>query len=269
MARALGVPEGGVAPPTTGAEGAATGFAAPIEFDGRRFSPDELRTLVSQGTDYTKKTQALAEQARQVQAQAEALAQVLPVIQPEIARLQAALQDVPPPDHSLIDTNPQEYLRQQSRWQQAMAEQQRLAQLGSLQTEAQQRAMAQQVEQANQELARDFPAWGDPAQRSQWQQEIVNWALDKGGYNRDELRGLTDARHLRTMMKAMQFDRMLAGARTTAPPTINGAAVRGVPPPAPQSALVQQAETAFEARPTIRTGASLLNARRGGNGVAR
>jgi hypothetical protein len=193
---------------------------------------------------------------------------VLPIIQPEIARLQAALQDVPAPDMALIETNPQEYLRQQSRWQAALQEQQRLATLGNMQSEAQARAQQQQVDQANQELAREFPQWGDPKQRSAWQQEIVDWALAKGGYSRDDLRGLTDARHLRTMMKAMQFDRWVGGARTQAPPSA-GMVVRGTAPPPAQTAQVQRAESAFDARPSVRAGAALLAARRGTNGVAR
>jgi hypothetical protein len=266
MARALGVPDAGLAP---GAPAESTPDAG-IEFEGRRYSRDELRNQLSMAADYTKKTQQLAEHGRQVQAQAEALAQVLPLIQPEIQRLQQALQGIPQPDPALIEQNPQEYLRQQSRYEQSLAEQRRLAQLGSMQSEAHARAMQQQVEQSNQQLAQEFPQWGDPATRSAWQQDIVNWALEKGGYTRDELRGLTDARHLKLMMKAMQLDRLIGGVQTRAPATITGQVVRGVPPPPAPAQQVQRAEQAFEARPSVRNGAALLAARRsGGNGLAR
>jgi hypothetical protein len=264
MARALGMPEAGLAPPAESTPDAG------IEFEGRRYSRDELRNQLSMAADYTKKTQALADQSRQVQAQVEALAQVLPIIQPEIQRLQQALQDVPLPDPALIEQNPQEYLRQQRRYEQMLGEQRRLATLGTIQSEAQARAMQAQVAQANEQLAREFPQWGDPAMRAAWQQDIVNWALEKGGYTHNELKGLTDARHLKLMMKAMNFDRMVNGVRTQAPPSATGAVVRGVPPPPAPAAQVQRAEQAFEARPSVRNGAALLAARRsGGNGLAR
>lgn len=275
MARALGVPVDGQQPAPAESTPAPT-LPAPIdvELDGRRYTHDQLRQLLSQGSDYTKKTQALAEQTRafqeqqkQLQSQAQALAQVLPYIQPEIQRLQQALQEVPQPDAALIDSNPQEYLRQQQRWQAALQEQQRLGQLNALQSQAQAQAMQRQVDAANEELAQEFPGWRDPKERAAWQQEIVDWALsDKGGYNRNELMGLTDARHLRTMMKAMQFDRWVAGVKTSAPPTIVGTVVRGVPPPPAPTAQVQQAEAQFDKRPNVRSGAALLSARRASNG---
>jgi hypothetical protein len=266
MARALGVPDGAAQqPPADSTPGPE------IELDGRRYTTSQLRDLINGGSDYTKKTQALAAeraafqtQQQQLQSQADALAQVLPFIQPEIARLQQALQDVRPPDASLIDSNPQEYIRQQRMWEDGMREQQRLAGLNQLQTQAQQRAAEQRLNAANEALAKEFPAWGDPAQRASWQQEIVNWALEKGGYSRADLTGLTDARHLKTMIKALQFDRMIAGVRTAAPMSVNGAALRGQAPPPAASAQVQRAEDAFDARPSVRSGAALLLARRGG-----
>jgi hypothetical protein len=265
MARALGVeaPPGAQPPPAESTPG------PDIELDGRRYRADELRRLINEGGDYTKKTQALAEQQRsfgeqqrQLQMQTQALAQVLPYIQPEIARLTAALQDVPVPDRSLVESNPQEYLRQQVRFEDALREQQRLAGLNQLQSEAQARAAQQRLEQANEQLAKDFPSWRDPKERAAWQQEIVDWALEKGGYSRDELKGLTDARHLRTMIKALQFDRWMSGAQTSAPASL-AAPVRGMPPPPSPSAQVQQAQQAFDTKPSIRSGAALLGARRG------
>lgn len=266
MAQALGVPvdqlrgqvQQATAPPA-GSEAAATEF----EFDGRRYAADELRALIREGGAFTQKTQALAAQQRQVQAQAEALAQVLPYIQPEIQRLTQSIQQVPLPDNSLIETNPQEYLRQQAHYAEAVREQQRLAGLTQLQAEAHNRAMAQQVEAANAQLAQEFPQWADPKTRSQWQQDIVAWATDKGGYTHDQLRGLTDAAHLRTMIKAMQFDRWVANVKTAAPaPQLRTAPVRGqAPPPAP-AAQVQAAEQAFDQRPNVRNAAALLSARR-------
>jgi hypothetical protein len=255
MARALGLPEG-VAPPaeSTPASGPA------IEIDGRRVSHDEVRRAMAAAQDYTQKTQALARDRQALQQQQEALATVLPYIQPELARVQQQLQGVARPDPTLIDTNPQEYLRQRAAYEAAADEQGRMGTLTQLQQQAMERALSEQVSRSNEALAQEFPDWGDPQKRSEWQQRIATWAMDTGGFQKQELARLSDHRQLKVMMKAMMFDKLKEGATTSAPK--RAAPVRGsAPPPAP-AAAVSAAETAFDQRPNIRNAAHLLTAQR-------
>jgi hypothetical protein len=262
LERALGVPEGAAAPP--GAVPANDTTAPIIEIEGQRYSQAQLREAVLKAADYTQKMQGLAERGRQVQAQQEALATVLPYIQPELARLGQVVQNVPQrPDPALANTDPGRYIAERAAYETAMEEQQRIGGLNALQQQAHDRAMAQQVAAANEVLAQEIPFWADPQQRGQLQQEIVDWATTKGGFSRDELRGVTSPHHLKAMMKAAMYDNMMAGARTTAPPARLQAPVRGAPPPAPPSERIQQAEQAFGERPNIRSAAALLAARRG------
>ena len=238
-----------------------------IDVDGRRLSVEDVRRALAHQRDYTSKTQQLAEQQRALQAQQDALASVVPYLQPELERLQQQIQGAPMPQRELAETDPGAYLRQLAAWQHAQGEQQRLAQLQSLNQQAMANAMQRQVEQSNQILAQKFPQWGDPETRSKWQTTVVEWAL-ANDYTRDELRGLTDHRHLVTMMKAALWDRMLAGAKTSAPvPRIQSAQVRGVPPPQVAGGVAANAQAAFDARPNVRNGAAWLTARRlnGGN----
>ena len=226
-----------------------------------------MRSLVAAGQDYTRKTQQLAEQMRQLEGQQQALAQFLPHIQPEVQRLQQQLADAPRPDPALRQQDPASYWEQFARWQDAQAEQQRFAQINALQQQARDAAMQQAVDEGNAELAKKWPFWADPTQRAEIQQEVVRWALDKGGYTKDELRGLTNARYLETMIKAMNFDRMVAGSRTSAPASrMRTASPLGAAPPPPPAQHVAKAMEAFEARPSIRSGAALLGARRSGSG---
>jgi hypothetical protein len=220
---------------------------------------DEVRRAVAAGSDYTKKTQALAAQMRAVEEQQKALATVLPYIQPELARVQQTLEGVARPDPALLETDPTAYHKAYAQYEHAREEQARLGQLTQLQQQAAERAMAEQVAKANEVLAETYPQWKDPAIRSQWQTEIATWAEGQG-YRKEELRRLVDPRQLVTMMKAMSFDRMLKGAKTTAPmapPPAHGSA----PPPAPVQ-QIQQAEDAFGAKADFRSGAALLAARR-------
>jgi hypothetical protein len=257
MARALGLPEGvtqGTLPESTPASGPA------IEIDGRRISHDEVRRAMAAAQDYTQKTQALARERQALQQQQEALATVLPYIQPELARVQQQLQGVARPDPTLIDTNPQEYLRQRAAYEAAADEQGRMGQLTQLQQQAMERALSEQVNRSNEALAKEFPDWGDPQKRGEWQQRIATWAMDQAGFQRQELARLSDHRQLKVMMKAMMFDALKEGAVTRAPQQQRPA--RGsAPPPAP-AAAVTSAETAFNARPNIRNAANLLTAQR-------
>jgi hypothetical protein len=263
MERALGVPGGTPAPESTTAD------AGIIEIEGQRLRTlDEVREFARRkSADYTTKTQEIAQQRQALQAQQEALATVLPYIQPELARLAQLVQGTNKPDPQLLETDPSRYLRERAAWEQALDEQNRLGGLTQLQQQAQQRAMEQQVNTANEQLAKEFPTfWADPVERGKAQQEIVAWATTKGGFSRDELRGLTNPNHLKTMMKAMQYDKWVDGAKTTAPAQLR-APVRGAPPPPAPTERVSVAEQTFDTRPNIRNAAQLLAARRA-NGSA-
>jgi hypothetical protein len=255
MARALGLPEG-VAPQPD----AASAAGPAIEIDGRRVSHDEVRRAMAAAQDYTQKTQALARERQALQQQQEALATVLPYIQPELARIQQQIAGVQRPDPALIDTNPTEYLRQRAAFEAAADEQGRMGTLTQLQQQAMERALSEQVSRSNEALAKEFPDWGDPAKRSDWQQRIATWAMDQAGFQRQELARLSDHRQLKVMMKAMMFDALKEGAVTRAPQQQRPA--RGsAPPPAP-AAAVSSAEQAFQQRPNIRNAANLLTAQR-------
>ena len=263
IAKALGL-EHGAAPaaPIDGAPAAETPTDGVYTIDGHRVTAAQIRTAMGQAADYTRKTQELAQQRQQLQQQAEALATVLPHIQPELAKLGQQLQGAAPPDPRMIDTDPQGYLRQFAAYQAATAEQQRLGTLTQLQQQAYERSMSQQVEAGNKMLSEKYEFWRDDASRGAVQRDIARWAESKGGYTRQELQGLSDPRHVESMMKAMMFDRMVEGAKTTAPKPVQTAQVRGVRPPPAPVAQVQAMEQAFEAAPNARNAAALLSARR-------
>ena len=216
--------------------------------------------------DYTQKTQALAEQARQLQAQQQALAAALPLIQPEIEALQRRLQDAPRPDPALRATDPATYWDQVANWQDSQLEQQRIQALQAMQRQAQDAAMAQAVAQANQEMAQRYPAWNDPAQRREIQNAVLEYAKQKG-YTHQELESLTSVRYLETLMEAAAYRRQMQGIRTQAPTSsVREAPQRGNAPPPPPAARISAAQEAFQAKPSVATAGALIAARRASRG---
>ena len=269
MERALGVP--GAASETAAPPLADMALGEGFEIEGQRLKTlAEVREFARlKQVDYSQKTRELASQRQALQAQQAALAQVLPYIQPELQRLAETVQNAPPlPDPHLLETNPQQYLRERAAWETAVNEQNRLAGLTTLQQQARQRAMEQQVAAANEQLAKELPFWADPTERAAAQKQIVDWATTKGGFSQNELQGLTQPHHLKAMMKAAMFDRWVESAKTSAPAQITPA--RGVAPPPAPSERVAVAEEAFGRKADYRTAAALLAARRAiANGSAR
>ena len=248
---------------------------APYALDGRNWTPAELRAAIAASTDYTKKTQELARQQRelagqlqqfqQFRQQHEAFQQALPLLQPEINKLVSTFQPAPRPDPTLIDSNPQEYHRQWAAFEHSRGEMERIQGLMAAQMQAQERNLSATVAKSNEVLSEKYAFWRDPAQRSEIQARIADWAVNKGGFTRDELRQLADHRHLEAMMKASMFDNMMAGAKTAAPMQIRPP-IGGAPPPAPAPQAQRAAEARFDERPSWRNGAALLTARRQAQG---
>jgi len=246
--------------------------AAPDRYtiDGRDYAADDLRKAIAEYGDYTKKTQALAAeqkrvndqaaQLRQLHEQHQAFATVLPLLQPELNRLAQSFQMAPRPDPALAETDPHGYLKQLAAHDASRSELERLQQIMGVQTGAQTRQLAEATEKGNQYLSERYPVWRDPAQRAELQKTIVEWAESKGGFTRDELKGVTDPRHIEALMKAAMYDRLSEGAKTRAP--VQMAPANGAAPAPPPREAIRVAETRFAEKPSWRTGAALLSARR-------
>jgi hypothetical protein len=274
MERALGVPpaapgaapaDGTPATPAAPAFDPATPLPSPVMIQGRQLKTlGEVQRLVDDQTaDYTRKSQEQAEGRKHLEGQMQALAQVLPLIQPELQQLAQKIQQAsaPEPDPRLLDSDPNQYHREKAAWDAHQREVQRIGSLTQVQEQARQRVMEQAVASANETLAKELPFWSDPQQRLEAQQAIVTWALGPGGFSRDELRGLASPHHLKTMMKAAMWDKWVAAAKTSAPAT-PAAPARGVAPPPALSERVAQATETFQAKPDVRGATALLAARR-------
>jgi len=266
LAAALKAP----APDGTPAESSAPAAPDRYTIDGRDYAADDLRKAIAEYGDYTKKTQALAaeqkrvndqaQQLRQLHEQHQAFATVLPLLQPELNRLAQSFQMAPRPDPALAESDPHGYLKQLAAHDASRSELERLQQIMGVQTGAQSRQLAEATERGNQYLSERYPVWRDPAQRAELQRTIVEWAESKGGFTRDELKSVVDPRHIEALMKAAMYDRLSEGAKTRAP--VQMAPANGSAPAPPPREAIRVAEANFGAKPSWRTGAALLSARR-------
>lgn len=171
---------------------------------------DEVVKGYSRESDYQRKTQAVAEERRAIEAQK---AETEKVKADYAQRLEYLLSQIPqddPPDQSLIDEDPVEYTRQRSAWedrqrqrQQWVSEQQRL------QREQMERHQEEQKTYlANQEkaLVEKWPELGqDIPKGRQMIADVKNGLRDQYGYSEDELNMLMDHRAILIAKDALAY----------------------------------------------------------------
>lgn len=183
----------------------------------------ELKNGYQRQADYTRKTMEVAEQRKQAEAEAQKATQERTQYQQNLQRMQAQL-EVALQEHQsldweqLIQTDPQEYLRQkhlfeqrQAAWQQNQQEQYRLSQIEQAQ-EIQRRQDYIKHQQA--ELLAKLPEWSDPKKAQAESAAIRSYLLEQG-YTADVVDNLAEANMVVTARKAMLYDQMIAKAQAT------------------------------------------------------
>lgn len=196
-----------------------------IKIDGKdvEVKLSELKNGYQRQADYTRKTMEVSEQRKAAEAEAskaqQERQQYAANLQRMQAQLEAALIEQQKTDwEQLIQTDPQEYLRQkhlfeqrQAAWQQNIAEQQQLSQ--RVQAEEQQRH-AEHLNQQREILLAKLPEWSDPKKAQAETLAIRNYLIEQG-FNEQQVNSLSDANSVITARKAMLFDQMVAKAQAT------------------------------------------------------
>ena len=196
-----------------------------VKVDGKdvEVTLDELQQGYSRTQDYTRKTQALAQERKAAQAEFEQVrqerqqyAQLLGALQQQLAQAE----EIPVKMDALYESDPIEWVRQrelqrerQERKQAINAEQQRLAQI---QQAEQQQAMKQYLESQKDALLNVVPQLRDPKVASQ---EKGRW-VEAGksiGFSEQELNGVTDHRFLLALKTIADYNGAVAKRKQVKP----------------------------------------------------
>ena len=177
----------------------------------------ELRNGYSRNSDYTRKAQALAEERKAFQSEAETIrqeraqyAELLPLLQQQLMQQASAEPDW----DTLYNEDPIEAARLERQWRKSreeqsyrlqaiQAEQQRLAQE---QAADQARAIQAFVEEERTKLPEVIPEWKDQDTMVREAKELRDWALAQGLTEQD-VEGLRQASHVALLRKAMLYDK--------------------------------------------------------------
>ena len=179
---------------------------------------DELARGYSRQSDYSRKTQQLAEERKAFHAEAEAIRQERAQYATLLGALQQQLQttqqlDQQPDWDRLYDEDPIQATKLERQWRKVQeerhakfsaiqAEQQRLGQAFEQQTTEQMKALL--VQQA-QRLPEIIPEWKDEKVATEGKKQLRGWLADQG-LNEVEINSLSRAEHVAILRKAMLYD---------------------------------------------------------------
>ena len=164
---------------------------------------EELQNGYSRQQDYTRKTQELSEQRKNVDKQREELAQRDAIYSQLLPRLEAQLKGemADEPDwNKLVDEDPAMYVRQKQIWDEkkeklraTQAEQRRLEEENA---KKQQEQIAQMVQEGQQKLLELIPEWQDPEVATKDKLAIREYGINVLGYSPQEMDAVYDYRAL-------------------------------------------------------------------------
>lgn len=188
---------------------------------------DELLKGYSRTADYTRKTQAAADERRRIAEREAELETDLGASREKRQRydgqlevLEALLRDAHPkePDPALRRSDPAEFAAQEAEFsahqRRLSAVEQERVRLRQEQAEEQQTRVQKLVRDENAKLLKAIPEWTDAEQRRKGQQELLEY-IGQYGYTPDDLRNTVDHRLFVILQKAMKYDR--ATKRTPKP----------------------------------------------------
>lgn len=187
-----------------------------VEFEGRTYNlPPELKDALLRQSDYTRKTQTVAEEKRTFEAQKAQFEQQVNLHHAflndlaQVRAVEAQLKQFEGIDwNALYDSDPTE-AQKLDRWFRDLKDQRTDAQTRVQQAqrkaiEDMQAQRAKALEKGHQELAKEFPGW------SQNQASELGAYAQSQGYSPAEIANFVDYRSMRVLHKARLYDQLMA-----------------------------------------------------------
>ena len=158
-----------------------------IDLDGEQVTLKELREGNLRQSDFTQKTQRLAEEAKAIQAERAAIEEERKRYAQSLNQMKQMMEanvEQEPDWDALFEQDPLEYVRLNKHWQDRKEARQQLAQeqeaLHQRQAAEMQQQHLQAIEAGKAELLEKIPEWRDPEVASTESKEISQFLLDRG-----------------------------------------------------------------------------------------
>lgn len=232
-----------------------------VKIDGKEEAVplDELLKGYQRTADYTRKTQALAEQRKAAEAELNAVreeratySQLLTALQQQLQQQQESPVDM----ERLYREDPIEWVRQtelaRQRSEKLAASQAELQRLNTLQQQEVQRAMQARLKEEASLLVSAIPEWRDEKTAKAEKSALIEFGV-KEGFTPDDLKGVVDHRVVKVLRKAMMFDQIMSKQQSIKPNVVSPKA-KTVAPGNPQAAKIQVNEITRARQRLAKTG---------------
>lgn len=232
-----------------------------VKIDGKEEAVplDELLKGYQRTADYTRKTQALAEQRKAAEAELNAVreeratySQLLTALQQQLQQQQESPVDM----ERLYREDPIEWVRQtelaRQRSEKLAASQAELQRLNTLQQQEVQRAMQARLKEEASLLVSAIPEWRDEKTAKAEKSALIEFGV-KEGFTPDDLKGVVDHRVVKVLRKAMMFDQIMSKQQSIKPNVVAPKA-KTVAPGNPQAAKIQVNEITRARQRLAKTG---------------
>lgn len=175
---------------------------------------EELQQGYSRTSDYSRKTQQLAEQRKQFeQQQAQIQAERTQLAENLKAVDQFLSNPVPQPDHNLINSDPSEYLRQKDAYEKhqetVKAVKDEQVRLQQQQQQDLMNAYQKNLEESKVQLLERIPTWKNADTATKEKSAVVTYAK-RLGFTDNELSTASDPRAIEVLRKAWLYDKLVS-----------------------------------------------------------
>ena len=198
-------------------------YAVTVDGEEHEVTFDELLKGYSRQSDYTKKTQQLSGERKQMEELHQKYTSEIGQIQQERQQYMDYLNQIVDQSmsgldkyanvdwESLKDKDPIEYITKREEYRQS---QEKLQSMKNEQAQAQHKysvdmkqTQSEMVQQEHKKLVEAVPEWGDPEQQKTLSSSIKEYGLSQG-FSEEELNSLVDHRSVLVLMKAAKLDKM-------------------------------------------------------------
>lgn len=189
-----------------------------VKVDGKELEVDkeELIRGYQREADYTRKTQKLAEERRQVDSELKQVREEREQYAQVLSQLKQKVQEFEPaePDWDKLEAeDPVEYARQwthfQRRQQQKAAIAQEEARLNSLRQIEQEKHIKELLAAERDKLLERLPEWKDPKKAKEERNAVLEYGKQIG-FSDQELDQVTDSRAVVALYKAWKYDQLMS-----------------------------------------------------------
>lgn len=191
--------------------------SAAIEIDGKRYTRDEVKQGFMLQADYTRKTQEVAAERREMNSAVERLSKQDEKAKADLGFAMSVLQAIlpPEPDPSIIPTDPVGYMQAKAQRDQAMTV---IRQLQGQQAAYNQQQQEQTREQSAKALQSEWqvavqklPELAAPEGRQKFREEAIKYGKE-WGLEPSEIDGIESSKALLVLKDAIEFRKLKANA---------------------------------------------------------